>query len=268
MSDNAILMDFPNGTSTLKIYTSLPKDKGGGSKEKTKYFVPDQDGFITVPFDFEQLEFADAIIEDREQLKMHQSFKRTKNNIYNYTRCGVWEWFCTFTFAPDRVDRFDYKELSKKIRVWCNNIKRSNPDLKYLIIPEQHKNGAWHFHGLLADCPNLHFVDSGHKKNDDVIYNLQEWHYGFFTATKVRDAIRCAHYISKYITKELTQELDGKQRYFVSQGLKNWTETRLEIPFHDWEQITRYVCDSLGKDIKHLKQVDTAFVTCRYLELQ
>lgn len=28
-------------------------------------------------------------------------------------------------------------------------------------MPERHKNGAWHFHGLLTNCDNLKTVDSG-----------------------------------------------------------------------------------------------------------
>ena len=45
---------------------------------------------------------------------------------------------------------------------------------------------AWHFHGLLANCDNLTFNDSGHiDKRGRIIYNLTNYKLGFSTATKV-----------------------------------------------------------------------------------
>lgn len=78
-------------------------------------------------------------------------------------------------------------------------------------MPERHKDGACHFHGLLTNCDNLKMVDSGkfskgkHIYNHEVkgskkIYNInsRNWKYGFTTATKIEDTKKY-HHISQNI---------------------------------------------------------------------
>lgn len=53
-------------------------------------------------------------------------------------------WFVTLTLAPDKVDRYDAGEVVRKLSQWCNNqVKRRG--LKYVLVPERHKDGALHF---------------------------------------------------------------------------------------------------------------------------
>ena len=56
----------------------------------------------------------------------------------------------------------------KKAHKWINNCKnRKARELLYLLVPEQHKDGAWHIHGLLCNTTGLTFTDSG-KRYDGV----------------------------------------------------------------------------------------------------
>lgn len=115
-----------------------------------------------------------------------------------------------------------------------NNLRRIQPDLKYLGVPEQHSRleqnnkHAWHFHFLIANCNKLTFekltnISYYNKINEDV-YSLGNWHYGFSTATKVKDNDRVTRYLSKYITKSLTSVTFGKSRYIASRNLNKAKE--------------------------------------------
>lgn len=184
----------------------------------TKYSLEDP-GHI---FEMEQWEI-DLEMENmaaQEERSLRSSMGRTVNKVYYLARSNDWEWFFTLTFNPDLVDSFSYEECTAKLSKWLNNIRRSCPDVKYIVVPEQHKSGRWHFHGLFSNCNNLGFVDSGKRtKSGDVIYNVGKYRLGFSTATKVKDPRRVTKYIGKYITKDLCAVTKGKKRYWSSRNL-------------------------------------------------
>lgn len=149
------------------------------------------------------------------------SMARTVNRLYYLARSNKWDWFVTLTFAPDAVDRFDYDACVKLLSKWLNNCKRKAPDMAYLVVPEQHKSGAWHFHGLFNNCHELGFHDSGKKdKKKNRIYNIGSYHFGFTTATRIKDMEKVSKYISKYITKDLCAVTFGRKRFWASRNLE------------------------------------------------
>ena len=157
---------------------------------------------------------------EQEQRSLRSSMGRTTNKVYYRARSNEWEWFFTLTFNPELVDSLDYEECVNKLSKWLNNIRRSCPDVKYLVVPEQHKSGRWHFHGLFSHCNNLGFVDSGKRTKDgDVIYNVGKYRLGFSTATRIKSLKRVTQYIGKYITKDLCAVTKGKKRYWASRNL-------------------------------------------------
>ena len=151
------------------------------------------------------------IIEDlqmdlKKEHSMQTSVNRSKNNLYRIARSNDWDYFITITFDREQTDSSDYREVVKKITKWLNNMQqRGSAKMKYLIVPEFHKDGIhYHFHGLLANCDNLNLVDSGHiDKMGEKIYNISNWKYGFTTAVKIKDNGKVTSYIGKYITKDL-----------------------------------------------------------------
>lgn len=204
---------------------------------------------------------------------IYHSLNRTKNKIYTYARCMKWEWFVTFTFSNEKVNRYDYDECSRLVRRWLNNQRRNAPDLCYLVVPEQHKDGAWHFHGLLANTGKMKFSDSGKRdKKGKTIYNMPKWSNGFTTATAVTDVFKVSKYIGKYITKELCEITKGKQRYFVSQNMPNPEESVFFIDenIEDFKEFLSTLTDSLGLEVSHISTCknDNAFVGVDYYELQ
>ena len=161
------------------------------------------------------------------------SLNRTVNSIYAISRSNKWGWFVTLTINPKRLDSTDYIRILDKLGIWLNNIrKRYAPDLRYLFVPELHKDGKkYHFHGLIADVGNLPFefsnkvsvgkyiFDYARKPYGTKIYNLPLWKWGYSTATAIHDPPRAGSYICKYITKELTHSLKNQRRFIYSQNL-------------------------------------------------
>lgn len=140
--------------------------------------------------------------------------------IYDVTRSNEWEWFVTITFNPELVDSKDYELVTKKLSQWLKNLrKRQCPNMKYIFVPELHKSGRYHFHGLISDCEGMQFEHSGHyDKGGNIIYNIGKYKLGFTTATQVRNSEASEKYIAKYVTKELTSMVKGKRRYWKSKN--------------------------------------------------
>lgn len=195
------------------------------------------------------------------------SKNRTIQKVYEVVRSNMWEYFVTLTFDPKKVDSYNYAEVSKVLSVWLHHLKeRQAPDLKYIIVPELHKSGRYHFHGLIADIGNMKLIDSGHKTpSGDVIYNLGNYKLGFTTATKIKDVSRVSTYITKYITKELCTTTVNKKRYWCSRNLNevditDYCMTREEI---------ETMLDSLSDNIQYAKTIDVPILdqSVRILEV-
>lgn len=210
------------------------------------------------------------ILEDLEEdLKNEHSIKtsvnRSKNNLYKIARSNKWDWFITITFDRDEVNAADYLEVVKEITTWLNNQrKRGSPDLKYLIVPEFHKDGInYHLHGLVANCEGFDLEYSGHNdKFGNEIYNIKKWVKGHTTATRIKDNGKVTNYIGKYITKDMMNKLKYKKRYFASRNCEVVEEEFLNISPDDFYK-------RFGVDFDYLKTKDIpeAGQRIRYIEI-
>lgn len=225
------------------------------------------------PFDNElcvDMEYYDYIEYKKKykEKKQIQSKNRSKQNIYELARANTWEYFITLTFDREKVDSSNYDTLIKQVGKWFNNLKsRKAPNLKYLIIPELHKDGIhYHFHGLLACCDGLTFVDSGIKQNRKKVYNMPDFKFGFTTATKVSDTNKVSSYITKYITKDLESTLKGKRRYIASRNCERPKVTEYEMTE---DEITATL-DALTSEITYMKMQECPEFgqAVRYIELK
>lgn len=180
----------------------------------------------------------DSPVRDPER-SARSSMCRTKNRVYYLARSNVWDWFVTLTFDPDKVDSLDYDSCVKKLSVWLTVCRRKCPGIRYLMVPELHKSGRYHFHGLFADCGALGFTDSGKRDGSHVIYNIGSYKLGFSTATEVTDPRRVTQYIGKYITKDLCAVSSGRKRYWASRSL---CQAETEEYFLEGSERAPYVC--------------------------
>lgn len=148
------------------------------------------------------------------------SVGRARVKIYDMAIMNDWEWFVTFTFNPAKVDSFDYIQTSKKMSQWLKNMKKENPDMTYLVVPEKHESGRFHYHALMSSLNAQIFDLSGKKDNKGRdIYNLGKYKLGWSTATKIGSHERAVKYLTKYITKESLQVTKNKKKYWNSKNL-------------------------------------------------
>lgn len=202
---------------------------------QTDYLKPKN--IIFNPFD-EQYQNVVELREHDAERSARNSRNRSVNRVYHLARSNVWEWFVTLTFNPEKVDSFDYETCTKKLTKWMENQKRKAPELKYILVPELHQSGRYHFHGLLADCGFIEFADSGHTCRDgSPIYNIPGYKLGFTTATRVKDNERVTKYLSKYITKDLCAASFGKKRYWASRNLNQCEEETMLLEYTDLSKL-------------------------------
>jgi len=177
------------------------------------------------------------------------SISRSKKKIYDIARANSWDYFITLTLSPDKVDRENYDEISKKLSQWLKNVrKRKAKNLKYIIIPELHKDGkSYHFHGLIANVEGLKIVESIVSSK---VFNLPDYKLGFSVALPVRDNMRVANYITKYISKQLGVINFAKKRY--------WASNNLDLPqvSIDFVSYTSFFDTISSHNIKYKKVVE------------
>lgn len=172
------------------------------------------------------------------------SVNRSKNKIYYYSRSNDWVggYFCTFTIDPKRYDSFDFKVCSSLVRNFLNYLRNFDSSIYALIVPEKHKSGAYHFHGLISPGIEKFLKFSGHVYRDQKIYNCSLWKYGFSNITKVQNALAVEKYICKYTSKELLNDLKFQHRYFTLH-LREAEEIKLNLYNH--QDLYKELC-SLG----------------------
>lgn len=174
--------------------------------------------------------------EKPEDEKGLENLSRARRTIRDYILCNHFDYFCTFTFNSAVVDRYDFKACKKKITKLFNHYKdRCSPDFRYIIVPEFHKDGAVHFHGMVRGIRPQDFVVPKmiYKRNriSGELYTVPntrgyvDWPYysqklGFFSCSRVKNYEKCAVYVSKYITKDLISMELGQRVFMASQHLQ------------------------------------------------
>lgn len=156
------------------------------------------------------------------------SLRRTRATVQDIVLCNRFELFCTFTFNPQRINRYSFAACSSCMRKWlAHQQERSRSfgvHLQYLVIPEQHKDGAWHFHALIGGYKGQ-LKDSGLKTVTlRPIYNITSFRSGFTSAVPIDDQRGVSSYITKYISKDFVKSFNNR-RFFCSRGLKRPIKT-------------------------------------------
>lgn len=179
-----------------------------------------------------------TITDDSENIR--RAVRRARSRIRDYARSNPdFCFFVTCTLDRTVIDRYDINEVVRRLRSWLDNRVRRK-GLKYILVPELHKDGAVHFHGFINGA--LPVVDSGTLTNGGkprrprsermrqqllsdgwhVVYNLPDWGYGFTTAIRLYgEREKAIGYVCKYIGKEMKRgKLPSKigGRWYYSGG--------------------------------------------------
>lgn len=146
---------------------------------------------------------------------MERSQRRARSKVRRLALANDFRWFVTLTLSPEQIDRYDGAEIVRRLGRWCDNMVRRH-GLRYILVPERHKDGAFHFHGFFSDAVRV--TDSGHTDDHGrKIYNLPQWTLGFTAAMELYGEYPAAvAYVCKYIGKQ-----DGERplgRWYYSGG--------------------------------------------------
>lgn len=156
--------------------------------------------------------------------KLDNALCRARAAVREYALCNDWEYFFTFTL-DSRWSRYCLSDVIGQLLQWLQNLsKRKYSRLRYLLVPEQHKDGAWHFHGLISGIPAAplplwapaHLRDDGYLDWAD--YRLK---FGWATLSAVQSSVAVSFYVTKYLTKSGSDlaVFKGIHTYYHSRGL-------------------------------------------------
>lgn len=161
--------------------------------------------------------------------KFAQSYCRARSMVLQYALCNKWDYFITITVSPERFDRWNLDAIYKYLSQWIRDYrKKYERNVKYVIVPEKHKDGAWHFHGFISGVAPDHimpFVKGMHPQKlvDAGYFNfpLLAQSVGFVSCAPIRDPVAASFYISKYVTKEHARDGFYEHLYYCSRGLNH-----------------------------------------------
>lgn len=151
-----------------------------------------------------------------EEDNQRRSVRRARTSITDYVKTNIdLNYFATYTLDPKLIDRYDSKEIYKKMRNWLSEgVRRKG--LKYILIPEQHKDKAWHFHGFT----NIEF----------------KWNYGYQCLKEIRsvnERNRRIGYVISYVKKDMVK-FNGRY-YLHSRNLEKPSKTYANLDFEQSE---------------------------------
>lgn len=168
-----------------------------------------------------------------EGADMERSARRARSKLRRLALSNEFSHFVTLTLDAEKINRYGAAAVQKALSTWCSNMVQ-RCGFRYVIVPEQHKDGAWHFHGLVAG--GLDLVDSGTikrpgvkkpcrpadaaqreawlKAGGKIVYNLPQWKLGFSTAiTLYGEYSHAVGYVCKYIGKQNGERPLGRWYY-------------------------------------------------------
>lgn len=156
------------------------------------------------------------------------SLSRTKRNIREICLSNDFEYFVTFTVNSKNADRFSLDECQSLIKRRLDSYHRKiSRNLKYILITEKHKNGAFHFHGMMKNLRQSDF----YINQNGFLSNKMFDKVGFNSFCNIDfNYARCCNYILKYISKDCIKN-SSNQIYFCSRGLKKADKFDVKIDF-------------------------------------
>lgn len=162
--------------------------------------------------------------EDKEDsneydFKLDNSISRSKRMIREYALCNPWEYFITLTLDAEKIDRYDLDNYINRLGKWLRNrYSRNGHNIKYLLVPEKHQDGAWHIHGLISGIPPGEISPNEYGYLDWRAYRDK---FGWCSLDYIKDKNKIANYIVKYVSKDLAiDRAKYKKLYYNSRGLE------------------------------------------------
>lgn len=192
---------------------------------------------------------------------LEESQRRAKIAVQDIALCNQFTHMFTWTLSPELIDRYDRALVYKKVRAFLSNATQRK-GFRYVCIPELHKDGAIHFHGL-CKLGEVEIIQSlrkdGSKRRDNsgrLVFNMTDWSWGYSTCIELDEHYeKAVNYVCKYITKS-DSKVFGKW-YLSSRSLKKKPDIfPLEpVPYNDYRKDLEttgadYVETTVFRDVK------------------
>lgn len=185
-----------------------------------------------------------------EGADMERSMRRARAKLRRLALANGFDYFVTLTLDPARIDRYDPAAVTKALGRWADNMVRRH-GLRYILVPELHKDGAIHFHGFMAGS-GLIAKDSGIEWDGRPVYNLPQWTLGFTTAQRLYGDYHAAvGYCCKYIGKQNGQRPLGRW-YYSGGALKEPEKVLADLDYRAVDNAVEFSIP--GAKIKVLRQ--------------
>ena len=239
--------NIKNRVMNANVYGSICNilgiEKGQLTKANIGEIFPDTE--ITIK---DKTYTKDQVLEYLEKLELGKDFcsvLRARNTIFEYASCNQFDYFITLTIHDKKLkvpeDRNDINKLYKQVGQWFRDYKKKNKEFQYVILPEQHKKGGWHFHGLVKGIPETDLIpfSKSHPGGGYIMKKLKEdpnakifdwipWakKWGFNDIEPIQNKTAVEKYITKYVSKGLGASIKtvNAQMYYCSKGLKKAKE--------------------------------------------
>lgn len=167
--------------------------------------------------------------------KLDNSYSRARSMIKQYGLCNPWDYFCTLTLDSEKYDRYNLDGFRVDLMQFIRDRRKaykgySDERLSCLFVPEMHKDGAWHMHGLLYGIPPEKVESFVRGKHPDYLvdggfYNWPDYgkRFGFVSLAPIKDKLSTVFYITKYISKDILSSVSdkGNHLYFASRPLES-----------------------------------------------
>ena len=131
------------------------------------------------------------------------SVSRLKSRVQELILCNNWNCFVTFTLDKSKRNR-DSIESFEDLTRHLKYIRQTRcPELRYMLLLEQHKNGGYHGHALMylpADfIADEFFINAnGYFEWFDISSR-----FGYMSIKPFDGTLRACNYVTKYVTKDL-----------------------------------------------------------------
>lgn len=205
------MVTYPTGHGYYMIYKDNKSTFDLGSNKGKKEPVSD----------FDEVE------EYRDYDNRQRSVRRAKSMVRDYIACNSFSHFVTLTFSGEQSKDDDVR--LKILSNWLTYMKRKHGKFNYVVVPERHKDGSLHFHGVF-DLKNFELKKGINPKNGkhvirrgQQVYNITSWELnnGWGHAEIIRDQMKVASYMTKYVVKDFeTTVSKNKKKYWCSKGLE------------------------------------------------
>lgn len=186
-------------------------------------------------FEFPDKEKQEENVNDE---KLENNISRARATIFELAMCNDWQFFVTLTLSPQKYDRFNLEKFRKDLARFIKDYNYNHSlQIKYMFVPEQHQDGAWHMHGFIKGLtekeyeafklgfPNkLPMYIVGKLREGQDVYNWIQFadKFGYTILEPVKSKEAASMYVMKYISKNLAKSIKelGAHLYYCSKGLK------------------------------------------------